>query len=89
VSGGSSASHYAERVLKKVSQGRLPMDIPDRVYGGSGSDGPCDGCDDLIPADQVEYELHFGPVVYRLHLVCADLLRALARGREKRSASRL
>jgi hypothetical protein len=82
VAGGSgepepAASHYAERVFRKVVQGALPLQPPDQAYGRPGSGARCDGCEDPIMDHQVEYELHVGRRVYRLHLLCSDLLAAL------------
>ena len=73
-------THYAEDVLKKVAQGTLPLQPPDRIFGGYGSGHQCNGCDDRVLPHQVEYELHIGETIYRLHLVCFDLLVALRRG---------
>ena len=75
-------THYAERVFKNISQGALPLQPPDRIYGGYGSGQQCDGCEDPVLPHQVEYELHVGEARYRLHLVCFDLLVAVRRGQE-------
>ena len=90
VSGGSgepepAAPHYAERVFRKVEQGALPLQPPDQAYGRRGSGARCDGCEDPIMGHQIEYELHVGRRVYRLHLLCSDLLVALRQGGTGRS----
>jgi hypothetical protein len=82
VSGGSgepepAASHYAERVFRKVEQGALPLQPPDQAHGHRGSGARCDGCEEAITNYQIEYELHVGRRIYRLHLLCSDLLGAL------------
>jgi hypothetical protein len=76
----ASHTHYAEVVLKKIAQGALPLQPPDRVFGAYGSGQRCNGCEDPVLPHQVEYELHIGESIYRLHLVCFDLLVALRRG---------
>ena len=66
----------------KVEDGRLPVEVPARVWTGSGSGKPCDGYGQVISRSQVEYEFESGDArTIRLHPGCVSLLEAERRRR--------
>ena len=70
------------KIRAKVEDGRLPVDLPARMWAGPGSGQPCDGCEQIISRGQVEYEFESGNGrTIRLHLGCASLLEAERRRR--------
>lgn len=70
------------KMRAKVEDGRLPLELPARMWAGFGSEKPCDGCGEAISSSQVEYEFESreGRTI-RLHLGCASLLEAERRRR--------
>ena len=69
-------SDAPERIARKVDEGSLPLEMPDKMYAGYGSGQPCDGCDQRITLQQVEYEFEVGERRFRMHMGCAGLLEA-------------
>jgi hypothetical protein len=72
-----------EQVIANMSAGRLPREVPMKMYAGYGAGRLCDECGKTIDAKQVEYEavFHDGRA-HHLHLGCAglwDTLRTRAR----------
>lgn len=49
----------ARSIRFKVASGALPLPAasPEKCFVGKGTKRPCDGCDEIITADQLEYEL--------------------------------
>jgi hypothetical protein len=67
----SGEAEVAAVIHTKITAGLLPRDRPQRVWVGTGSDKPCDGCDRQITKEQREYE--FDPPGWptiRLHSEC-------------------
>lgn len=71
--------HRIEKVLRKrarelIGAGHLPCGRPMHVWGGYGSELTCSLCEELIPREEVEYELEFrtadGAQFYRFHFLC-------------------
>jgi hypothetical protein len=56
---GHRAQDLAEVILAKIRSGGLPLphDGSDKSYAGKGTDKPCDGCDERITQEDVEYEI--------------------------------
>jgi hypothetical protein len=70
------------KIRAKVEDGRLPLELPARMWAGFGSEKPCDGCGEAISRSQVEYEFESRDgCTIRLHLGCASLLEAERRRR--------
>jgi hypothetical protein len=66
------------RITEKLWQGTLPADDPVKMWGGDGSGLPCDGCDMVIPVNQLEHEVEMpGGRTLRFHVACAGLWRVL------------
>jgi hypothetical protein len=67
-----------EQIQAKVSAGLLPRQAPVKTWGGFGSDRPCDGCDEPILPNEVEYEVDFedSPSI-RLHAACYEAWQQL------------
>ena len=68
-----------ENVLRKrarelIGAGFLPCGPPMHVWGGYGSELACSLCEELIPHQEVEYELEFrgahSTQLYRFHFLC-------------------
>ena len=71
-------------IHNKMVNGRLPLERAERMFAGYGSGKICDGCDQPIGSQQVEYEFVLADGrTFHLHLGCASLLEA-----ERRRSSR-
>jgi hypothetical protein len=53
------ATDVAASIRDKVRSGALPLPPapPEKCFVGKGTRRPCDGCDAIIGADEIEYEL--------------------------------
>jgi len=79
-----NAPNLAQRIRVKLDAGTLPIDDPEKTYGGFG-DGrrPCDGCDERIGRGQVEYEkVYADGRAFLFHIGCAGLWEAERRRRQ-------
>jgi hypothetical protein len=65
-----------EKIRDKLARSILPRETNGKMYAGRGVGKPCDGCDEPISADQVEYEFAHNGEPVRLHLGCAGVLEA-------------
>jgi hypothetical protein len=60
---------------EKIRSGILPLPPkpPEKCFVGEGTSRPCDGCDKLIMADEIEYELDVTESrTLRFHAKCLD-----------------
>jgi hypothetical protein len=48
----------------------LPPTPPGKCFVGMGTKRPCDGCDELISPDEVEYEVDIAERTLRFHAEC-------------------
>jgi hypothetical protein len=66
-------------IRRKLDDGTLPTETPDKVYTGYGSGATCDACGDSILSAQAQYELSYPDDrrIFRLHFGCAGLWEAL------------
>ena len=66
-------------IRRKLDEGALPTQAPNKIYCGSGSGAICDACGGTIFRAQVEYELNYPDQrrTFRLHLGCAGLWEAV------------
>jgi hypothetical protein len=63
-----------QRVLDAIASRRLPPIPPPKMFAGYGSGRACDGCDQEISTNDIEYEaVYEGDRAYYLHLGCAAL----------------
>jgi hypothetical protein len=53
------ATDVAANIREKIQSGVLPLppEPPQKCYVGKGTRRACDGCDEFIAPDQMEYEL--------------------------------
>jgi hypothetical protein len=59
-------------IRDKIRSGALPL-APERSatpFGGMGTKRPCDGCDESIPPEQIEYEVDVDRRTLRFHDIC-------------------
>jgi hypothetical protein len=56
-------------VRERLRTGALPRGPAQELFGGNGTGVVCDGCDRVISADQIEFEIHAGSVVM-MHSHC-------------------
>jgi hypothetical protein len=56
---GAMDTDVAASIRDKIRAGILPLppQAPEKCYVGKGTRRPCDGCDELITPEQIEYEL--------------------------------
>ena len=75
------ATDLATLVADKIRSGTLPLppESPQKYFAGKGSGQRCDVCEQLITADQLEYELDIDGRTLRFHDRCLDMWRQ-ARG---------
>jgi hypothetical protein len=71
----------ADRIRRKINDGRLPMEEPVKVWTGSGSGTRCSGCEEIILPSQVEYDFTSDGQEFRFHLGCYGLWEAECRRR--------
>jgi hypothetical protein len=50
-----------ELVLERMRSGALPPGPAQELFGGQGTGSHCSGCNRIITADQIEFEIHAGP----------------------------
>jgi hypothetical protein len=63
-------------IQTKLSAGRLPNTAPLKTWAGKGTGLSCDGCDETIPMDALEYEWDFeNGWTLRLHVGCAAIMQ--------------
>jgi len=75
-------------IERKLSAGLLPRHHPVKSWAGFGTGESCDGCDQLIFATEVEYEVDFGEsLTLRFHATCEQILRALVTAQPAASES--
>jgi hypothetical protein len=78
-----AASDAAAKIRSKVRSGALPLsaDPPEKCWVGKSTRRRCDGCDDVIPPEQIEYELDLasGRTV-RFHANCLAAWQAVRAG---------
>ena len=62
------------RICQLIDDGRLPVMMAERIYGGYGSGGVCDACNQPITSTQVQYDVEdeCDPTHHRLsfHMGC-------------------
>ena len=63
-----------ERVLvrERMRAGLLPRGPARELFGGHGTGAICHCCDQVITPDQIEFEIHVGPVLL-MHSHCMRL----------------
>jgi hypothetical protein len=66
-------------IRRKLDDGGLPLDRPDKLSMRYGSRAPCNACGDTLHPGQAEYDLIYASdrPTYRLHLGCAGLWEAM------------
>ena len=71
----------AALVADKIRSGTLPLPPapPQEYFAGKGTGQRCDVCEQLITADQLEYETDIAGRTLRFHEKCLDMWRQ-ARG---------
>jgi len=63
----------AATIRDKIHSGVLPLPPlpPEKCFVGKGTNRPCDGCDEVITADAIEYELDLADArTLRFHKTC-------------------
>jgi hypothetical protein len=72
-------SNLRNVIVRKLDDGALPAEPPNKIYAGHGSGATCDACGDPIQPAQVEYELNYPDELrtFPLHLSCAGLWEAV------------
>jgi hypothetical protein len=60
--------HLLVCVRERVSQGRLPGDLPRSILVTRAAGAVCDLCDEKIPDEAPAYEIEFHPQLRRIHL---------------------
>ncbi len=58
----SLSEALADRITRKILNGRLPSDIKSRIFTGRGSGFPCACCGMAISNVQPEYEIECAPL---------------------------
>jgi len=62
------------RARTLIQEGSLPGSVPDRAWGGHGTEQPCSLCGRLITHKELEYEIESDSGgsrhVYRFHFFC-------------------
>lgn len=65
---------------ERIAQGQLPCGTTLRMWGGQGTEQPCDLCDKPIRPAEVEYEVEVrdsGAVhTFRFHILCQSMWQA-------------
>jgi hypothetical protein len=74
-----------QRILDKLDEGALSVEAPTAMYASYARDRRCDGCDETIHSAEVQYEMHYGGDLIRMHLGCMGLWESECRGRGARS----
>src|SRR5262249_16180472 len=55
---GQMAEDVSDIIVAKIRSGTLPgQDTSGKSYAGKGTDKPCDGCDQRVSPEDVEYEI--------------------------------
>jgi hypothetical protein len=73
------ASDVAAGTRDKIRSGALPLpsDPPEKCFVGKGTSRPCDGCDEVITPEEIEYELDIaGGRTLRFHVKCLEVWHA-------------
>jgi hypothetical protein len=55
-----------EKAREAISNGGLPRQRPNRMFGGAGTGGPCALCGESIPQTGAEIEIEFNRMAPRL-----------------------
>jgi hypothetical protein len=64
-------------IVAKLKCGTLPQPADGKSYAGKGTDNPCDGCDESVTPEQVEFEIDVSQgQTLRFHQECFDAWRA-------------
>lgn len=77
-----------DRVRDAIRTGKIPDRSPERTWGGRGCGASCAICDQLISADELEFELQFPkgsrgePADYYVHQGCFLAWESELRNRE-------
>ena len=72
----------ADRIRRKIDEGRLPWEEPVKVWAGNGTGTRCRGCEEIILRAQVEYDFEDADgQELRLHPGCFGLWEAECRRR--------
>ena len=74
-----------QRILDKLDESALSVEAPTAMYASYARDHRCDGRDETIHPDEVQYEMHYGEDLIRMHLGCMGLWESECRGRGARS----
>jgi hypothetical protein len=77
----------ADTIRTKLDGGLLPAEFADKLWAGFGSGLRCDGCEALILARHVEYEIVAEGLKVRLHIGCYGLWDAELRSRGVKNRS--
>jgi hypothetical protein len=66
------ASDVAASIRHKIQSGSIPLppEPPEKCFVGMGTKQLCDGCDELISPDDVEYEVDIAERTLRFHAKC-------------------
>jgi len=77
--GVSTAPDVSEVILAKIRAGALPRPIDQSVksYAGKGTNKTCDGCDQTVTADDIDYEVYVARNrTLRFHGACFTIWQA-------------
>jgi hypothetical protein len=69
------STNVAATIRDKIHSGVLPLPPvpPEKCFVGKGTSRPCDGCDEVITPDEIEYELDIAEGrTLRFHVKCLD-----------------
>jgi hypothetical protein len=79
----SVASDVAASVRDKIQSGAIPLPPtpPGKCFVGMGTKRPCDGCDELIRPDEVEYEIDIAERTLLFHANCLAVWHEAPAGR--------
>jgi len=74
------AANMAANIREKIRFGVLPLppEPPEKCFVGKGTSRPCDGCDEVITPEEIEYELDIaeGGRTLRFHVNCLEAWHA-------------
>jgi hypothetical protein len=68
-------TNAAANVREKIQSGVLPLppELPQKCFVGKGTSRPCDGCDEVITPEEIEYKLDIpGGRTLRFHVKCLE-----------------
>lgn len=67
--------HAPQLICDRLQQGILPRKPPAKMFVGHGPGRTCDGCDQPIHPEELEYEFDADGRTFWLHSDCARLLQ--------------